>query len=354
MDRTLPFTASSKPHFSSDNAAGICPEAWRALEQANSGYALSYGNDPWTAEASDLFREIFEKDCDVYFVFTGTAANALSLASLCQSYHSVITHEFAHVETDECGAPEFYSNGTKILTTTGPNGKLCPSEIERLVTRRTDIHYPKPKVISVSQATEVGTIYSVEELREISYVAKKYDLKVHMDGARFANALAALHLPARKITWEAGVDVLCCGGTKSGLGISEAVIFFDKRLSEEFSFRCKQAGQLGSKMRYLAAPWIPMLREGLWTRNAKRANECARDLEKRLREIPGVSVMYPSEANSVFVQMPDSYHRKLKEAGWLYYTFIGGGARFMTSWQTSQEDVQLLVKEIKTIAESAR
>ena len=178
--------------FASDNYAGICPEAWAAMEAANTGHAAAYGNDPWTKEATDLIRDIFETHCEVFFVFNGTAANSLALASLCQSYHSILCHELAHVETDECGAPEFYSNGTKVLTVSGDNGKVTPDAIERMVRRRSDIHYPKPRAVSLTQATEVGTVYSADEIKAVWAVAKSRQglAGPHMDGARFANAVA--------------------------------------------------------------------------------------------------------------------------------------------------------------------
>lgn len=240
--------------FASDNNAGICPAALHALLEANSGHAPAYGDDDWTRRASDRMRALFETDCDVYFVFNGTAANSLALAALCQSYHSVICHELAHVETDECGGPEFFSNGSKLLLGRGPQGKLTPEAIEALVTQRRDIHYPKPKVVSITQATEVGTVYSVGELRALSETAKRHELRLHMDGARFANAVAALGVAPADITWRAGIDVLCFGGTKNGLPVGEAVVFFDRKMAEDFAYRCKQAGQLASKMRFIAAP----------------------------------------------------------------------------------------------------
>src|ERR1041384_8828553 len=171
-------------HFASDNYAGICPEAWAALTEANAGHEVSYGNDNWTQKAADLLREVFEKDCEVFFVFNGTAANSLSLASLCQSYHSVLCHELAHIEVAECGAPEFFSNGAKVLLLAGAHGKISPPEIERAINKRTDIHYPKPRVVSVTQATEVGTVYSLDELKAIWSMCKKLNLRLHMDGAR--------------------------------------------------------------------------------------------------------------------------------------------------------------------------
>jgi threonine aldolase len=188
-------TPSKRLQFASDNYAGICPEAMEALQRANAGHEFSYGDDRWTEEACDLFRDLFECDCEVFFVFNGTAANSLALATLCQSYHSRICYEHAHVETDECGAPEFFTHGTKLLLATGENGKMEPESIDRLVTRRSDIHYPKPRVVSVTQATEMGTVYSPAELLAVREVAARHALKLHMDGARFANAVASSRSP---------------------------------------------------------------------------------------------------------------------------------------------------------------
>src|SRR6185295_5905300 len=250
------------------------------MQAANAGYVPSYGEDQHTFEASNLFRELFETDCDVYFVFNGTAANSLALASLCQSYHSVICHDSAHIETDECGAPEFFSNGTKLLTATGPHGKLDLYEVERIVTRRSDVHYPKPRVISITQATESGTVYRLDEIQALAKLAQRYNMHVHMDGARFANAVAASGVSPKAMTWQAGVDVLCFGGTKNGMAVGDAVVFFNRELAREFDYRCKQAGQLASKMRFLSAPWVGMLKNDVWLRNARHANTMAEYLEK--------------------------------------------------------------------------
>ena len=343
-----------KLQFASDNTAGICPEAWAAMETANAGFVASYGEDRYTAEASNLFRELFETDCDVYFVFNGTAANSLALASLCQSYHSVICHETAHVETDECGAPEFFSNGTKLLTATGAHGKLDLFEVERIVTARDDIHYPKPRVITVTQSTESGTVYRADEIRALRELADRYSMHLHMDGARFANAIASTAhstpVPPKAMTWQAGVDVLCFGGTKNGMAVGEAVVFFNRALAAEFEYRCKQAGQLASKMRFLAAPWVAMLRDGLWLSYAGRANALARRLGQALQGIRGIRLLHPVEANGVFAEMPDGYHEALKQRGWQYYRFIGGGARLMCSWKTTDEDVDALVDDLRAIA----
>ncbi|HPA20025.1 MAG TPA: low specificity L-threonine aldolase [Verrucomicrobiae bacterium] len=334
--------------FASDNYAGICPEAMAGIREANEGHSPSYGTDRWTEEACDLFRELFGVPCEVFFVLNGTAANALALASLCHSYHSIIAHRHAHVETDECGAPEFFSHGAKILLAEGKDGRMDPAGIEELVTRRADIHYPKPRAVSVTQATEMGTVYDVADLGGIREEASRHALKFHMDGARFANAVASLGVAPRALTVDCGVDVLCFGGSKNGLGLGEAVIFFDPELAREFDYRCKQAGQLASKMRFLAAQWIGSLRGGGWLRHAAHANACARELERRLAEIPGIEIMFPVQANSVFVKLQPRVIDALRANGWVFYTFIGlGGARLMCSWDTREEAIVALVADIK-------
>jgi threonine aldolase len=329
--------------FASDNTAGLCPEALAALSQASEGCCPSYGEDAYTARATDMIREIFQTDCDVYFVFNGTAANSLALASMCRSYHSVVCHETSHIETDECGAPEFFSNGTKILLTSGPDGKLACDDIEKMILKRSDIHYPKPQVVSLTQPTELGCLYSAEEIREIADLASLYGLRVHMDGARFANAAAAFGVSPAELTWRAGVDVLCFGGIKPGISLSEAVVFFDRELSQEFDYRCKQGGQLASKMRFSSAPWAACLQNGVWLRYAENANRTARLLADRLKEVPGVEIARRVEANAVFAVLSPEVQTRLQNAGWRYYEFIGGTARLMTSWHTSDEDVFALV-----------
>jgi len=339
-----------REQFASDNYSGMCPEAIAALIEANQGYSAAYGDDPWTQRAADRFREIFETDCEVFFVFSGTAGNSLALAALCQSYHSVICHELAHIETDECGAPEFFSNGGKLLLGRGEQGKLTPAAIEEIVCRRHDIHYPKPKVVSLTQPTEVGTLYSLEELGAIGAIARRYGLKMHMDGARFANAIAALGCTPAEMTWKQGIDVLCFGGTKNGLAVGEAVIFFNKALAEDFDYRCKQAGQLASKMRFVSAPLWGVLREDAWLRYAHHANDCAAYLAEQLAQIPGVRLMFPRQANGVFVELPESAIAALHAKGWHFYTFIGvGGARFMCSWNTTRDRLEALLADIRSV-----
>ena len=331
--------------FASDNTAGICPEAWAALEEANAGFQPSYGDDPFTREACEHFRQLFETDCDVYFVFTGTAANSLSLASLCQSYHSVIVHQSAHVETDECGAPEFFSNGSKLILAGGDGAKLDPRELERIFTGRRDLHFPRPRAMSVSQSTEFGTVYRVDDLRTLWGIARSHGVAIHMDGARFSNAVASLGCSPADITWRAGIDVLCFGGTKLGMAMTEAVVFFNKELSREFAWRCKQAGQLASKMRFISAQWRTCLRDGIWLKYAQQANALARALSDGLQKIPGVKILHPVEANGVFAELPADLKAKLHTRGWHFYDFIGGGSRFMCSWKTTNEDVAALLSD---------
>jgi len=337
--------------FASDNYAGICPEALAALTAANAGHAPAYGEDEWTRRVSDRLRALFETDCDVYFAFNGTAANSLALASLCQSYHSVICHELAHVDTDECGGPEFFSNGSKLLPAKGEGGKLTPAAVEEVIARRSDIHYPKPRVVTLTQATEVGTVYRPDEIAAIAALAHGSGLRVHMDGARFANAVASLGVSPAEVTWRAGVDVLCFGGTKMGLPVGEAVVFFDRSLSEDFAYRCKQAGQLASKMRFLSAPWLGMLEGDAWLRHARHANAMARRLADGLAAIPAAKLLFPVEANGVFAELPATAIDGLRARGWRFYTFIGaGGARFMCAWDTTPARVDALLADLRELA----
>jgi threonine aldolase len=334
--------------FASDNYSGICPEAWESLAAANQGHVSSYGDDAWTDRAADALRELFETQCEVFFVFNGTAANALALASLCQSYHSIICHELAHVEMDECGAAEFFSNGTKVLTAPGAHAKVTPGAIEFLVAKRSDIHYPKPRAVSISQPTELGTVYSVAEVVAIGETCQPLGLKLHRDGARLANAIAALGVKPKEITWQVGVDVLCFGGAKNGVPLGEAVIFFNRALADEFDYRCKQAGQLASKMRFMAAPWLGLLQSGAWLRNATRANATAELLESELRKLPGVGILHPRQVNSVFAKFPQHAIDELYRRGWKFYQFIGsGGSRLMCTWDTTDEDVRAFVADLR-------
>lgn len=338
--------ANFQLQFASDNTAGACPEALAAFNLANAGFAASYGNDQATLQVCDRLREIFAAEAEIFFVFNGTAANSLALASLCQPYQAVICSDTAHVETDECGAPEFFSNGAKLLSSPHRHGKLTSAGVLEVITRRSDVHYPRPKVVTLTQSTELGTLYQIGEISGIAKVAHEHGLKVHMDGARFANAVAAMGCAPADITWRAGVDVLCFGGTKMGLPVGEAIVFFDRKLGEEFAYRCKQAGQLASKMRFLSAPWLAMLKNDHWLHYAGHANAMARRLASKVAAIPGAEMLLPSEANGVFVNLPEAAIARLRAQGWVFYTFIGGGARFMCSWASSEAAVDRLAADI--------
>jgi len=345
---------STRRQFASDNYAGICPEAWVAMTEANTGHEVSYGNDTWTEKASNLIRDIFETQCEVFFVFNGTSANSLSLAALCQSYHSVLCHRLAHVEVAECGAPEFFANGSKVLLLGGENGKIDPAEIHAAVNKRTDIHYPKPKALSLTQATEEGTVYSIGEIQALTDIARHHGLRVHMDGARFANAVAALDVTAKEITWQAGIDVLCFGGTKNGIAIGEAVVCFDLEAAREFDYRCKQGGQLASKMRFLSAPWTGMLKDGAWLRHARHANAMAKRLESGIRGLPQIEIAYPVQSNVVFARIPQPIVQGMYERGWKFYTHVGEAdeARLMCSWDTTPEDVDAFAGDLRGLTNS--
>ena len=333
--------------FASDNTAPICPPAWAALQKANTDYAEAYGEDPWTARVCDRIREIFETDCDVYFVFTGTAANALGLAQMCQSFRGIICHQNAHIQTDECGGPEFFTGGSKLLLVGGENGKIDIGEAKALLMRRNELHSHKPGVISIAQATEFGTVYTRDEIAAIIALARANELFVHMDGARFANAIASLNCAPRTITWEIGVDVLCFGGTKNGTAAGELVIFFNKEVSREFDYRVKQAGQLGSKMRFLAAPWVGLLAGDVWLQNARHANRAAHQLAQNLQREANVNIVFPVQANAVFARMDDQLARGLQARGWRFYKFIEPDVyRLMCSWATTDSDIGDFIRDV--------
>lgn len=337
--------------FASDNTSGICPEALSGLVEANVGAAASYGNDDYTAAAAERLREIFEADCEVFFVFNGTAANSLAVASCCLPHHSVICAAVAHIETDECGGPEFFSGGAKILLAECRQGKLDPRSVESIATRRTDIHFPKPRLLSVTQPTELGGVYAFNELESLRDLARRLDLRIHVDGARFANAVVALQSSPAEVVRCSGADILCLGGAKIGLPVGEAVLFFDRELAAEFTYRCKQAGQLASKMRFLAAMWLGVLKDDAWLKHAMHANAMATQLAQGLARIPRVEVLAPVDANAVFVNMPLAVHQVLADKGWRYYSFIGeGAARFMCSWATSEAEIRSLLADIASVS----
>jgi threonine aldolase len=344
---------SHRQHFASDNNAGICPEAMAALIEANgAGHAGGYGDDAYTAKASALISKIFDRDCAVYFVFNGTSANALALAHLCRSYHAVICHKLSHVNEDECGAPEFFMGGGKLLPAEGEHGKLTPDVIDLLGAQAGRVHSNKPGAISITQSTELGTVYSVAEVTALATAARRNSLAVHMDGARFANAVASLGCHPADITWRAGVDVLSFGSTKNGVGAGEAVVFFNKSQAHEFAWRMKQAGQLNSKMRLVTAPWVAMLENDVWLKNARQSNAMAQRLYSALSKTNAVHLMHPVQANAVFVDLPVKVQEAVRAKGWRFYTFLGDtGCRLMCAWDTEAATVDRFAADL--IAASA-
>ena len=336
-----------RQEFASDNTAGLCPEVCAALVEANTGAVASYGEDDWTRRLCDRVRELFEIDCDVFLVFNGTAANALALAQLCQPFHSIICHEYAHIDNDECGACEFYTGGSKLIPTGGVNGKIDLREVEVALTRQHELHSHKPRVISVTQATEVGTVYAAGEVRKISAFAKERGMLLHMDGARFANAVATLQCAPKEISWRLGVEVLCFGGTKNGLAAGELVVFFNKERSVDFDYRAKQGGHLGSKMRFLAAPWLALLENEVWLKNALHANDMALKLASGLRNC-GAEIVFPVESNAVFCRLDAVVAQKLRERGWDFYKFIEPDIyRLMCAWSATDESISALLSDFK-------
>jgi threonine aldolase len=338
--------------FASDNTAGVCPEAFAALAAANEGCLPSYGDDVHTAEARRLIAEMFGRECDVHFVFNGTAANAVVLASLCRSHHAVLCHAMSHVETDECGAPEFFTGGAKLLPMPGELAKLRAEDLGPALHRGHGIHFPKIRAVSVTQTTELGTFYSPAELGALGEFARTHGLAFHLDGARFANAAATARdrgLTPADISWRAGVDVLCLGGTKNGLLSTEAVVFFNRELAREFDYRVKQAGQLASKMRFAGAQWAAVLRDGAWLRHADHANRMARRLADGLQGL-GLTLIAPTEANGVFVEMPGALTHGLEARGWHFYRFVGEhGYRLMCSWATTEDDVTEFLADAREV-----
>ena len=337
--------------FASDNSAGICPEAWGALQAANTGFAPSYGADAWTERACELIRALFERpDAQVFFVFNGTASNALCLAHLTRSYQGIICHQSAHVQTDECGAPEFFSGGAKLVGIPGDEAKLSADTVRDVLSARADLHFPKLRALTVSQSTEWGTFYRPSELSALSAAAHERGLLVHMDGARFANVMAAhAGSSAADLSWRAGVDVLSLGGTKNGLNTTEAVVFFDPALARDFDYRAKQGGQLASKMRFQSCQWQAVLESGAWVRHAAHANAMAHRLSTAIVAIPGVKLARPVEVNAVFIDMSAWLVDAMTAAGWHFHYMSGAGHRLMCSWATTAADIDAFVQDLQRL-----
>ena len=345
--------AESAPmNFKSDNVHGFDDAMLDALRDANAGTARSYGYDDWTAAAEQRLRDVFECDLLAYLVVTGTAANSLALTACCPPYGAVVCHAEAHIATDECGAPELFSGGAKLLGVRGAACKLTPDAVTRMLGQMSrGEHEQRPSALSLSQATELGTLYSLPEIAALSALARERSLKTHMDGARFANALARLGCTPAEMSWKSGIDVLSFGATKNGAIGVEAVVFFDQALARDFVYLRKRTGQLVSKSRFLAAQMLAYLDGGRWLRNATHANLMADRLGDSIRAVPGVRLPLPVQANAVFAIVPASLHAHLQAQGARYLVWPGEGPgtdvvgerevliRLVTSFRTTADEV---------------
>jgi threonine aldolase len=339
----------AKRGFASDNNAGVHPRVMEALRAANEGHVVAYGDDAYTEAAVGKFREQFGEQVEVFFVFGGTGANVLGLSAITRPHHAVVCAESAHINVDECGGPEKFT-GCKLIDLPTPDGKLRPEQIEPLLARVGDQHHVQPRVVSVSQATEYGTVYTVEELKRLAEFAHTHDLLLHVDGARVANAAAHLNVSLRELTAGAGVDVLSFGGTKNGMMYGEAVVFFDQARARGFEFVRKQGAQLPSKMRFITAQFGALLADDLWLRNAEHANRMAGLLASELKRIPQVRITQPVESNAVFAVIPPEHVGAIREHFFFYvWDEQTSEARLMCSFDTTEEDVRELAKVIREL-----
>ena len=338
-----------KRGFASDNNSGIHPEILNAISLANEGHAVGYGRDPLTEMAIGRFRQEFGQQTDVYFVFNGTGANVLALSTLSHSFDSVICADTAHIQTDECGAPEKFT-GSKLLPVTTIKGKITPEGIKKYLHGFEFEHHSQPKIISISQVTELGTVYTVEEIKAITTLAHDYGLFVHMDGARLANAAVCLDLPFRAFTVYAGIDVLSFGGTKNGMMLGEAVLFFNPELCKNTKYIRKQSMQLFSKMRFVSAQFLAYFNDELWKKNALHSNNMAKLLEQEVKKIPAIQLTQEVDANGVFAIVPSEIIPLLQEKYFFYmWDEHRSEVRWMTSFDTQEEDIIHFAALIKSL-----
>ncbi len=338
-----------KKGFASDNSSGVHPEILEAMAAANQGHVVAYGDDPYTEALKRKFREVFGEGTEAYLVFTGTGANVLGLKALVRSHEAVVCASTAHMNEDECAAPESFV-GCKLLGIPSKDGKIRPAEVSPFLRSLGFEHHAQPRAISITQATELGTVYRPEEIRELSRFAKDNGLLLHMDGARICNAAAALGVSLREITRDVGVDVLSLGGTKNGMMCGEAVVFFDPGLAEGFKYIRKQGMQLASKMRFMAAQFDAFLSNDLWLRNALHANRMAHLLAEKVSGIPGVRVTRAVEANGVFAVLPPEIIPRLQEAFFFHvWNEETSEVRWMASFDTTEEDVEALAAKLREL-----
>jgi threonine aldolase len=343
--------------FRSDNVTGVAPEIMAAVAAANSGTAAAYGGDKATGRVERRLAELFETEVTVFPVPTGTAANALALSTMSPPYGAIYVHELSHVNVDECGGPELFTGGAKLVDLPGAGGKLTAAQLGAVLKKADpgDVHHAPPAAISLTQATECGTVYKPDEIAAIAGVARRHALKLHMDGSRFANAMAGLGCRPADVTWRAGVDALSFGATKNGAMAAEAVVFFDRALAATFGYRRKRAGHLFSKMRFLSAQLEAYLQDDLWLRLAGHANAMAARMAKGLAAVPGVSLAYPVEANEIFPVLPDPVMAGLQAEGFGFFRWSDGGegstiARLVTAFTTEAAAVDAFIAAAQRLA----
>ena len=342
-------TKRERVKFASDNIAGACPEVLDAIIKANDGDSTPYGNDQISTELQDKFSEIFEKEVIVFPTASGTAANALALATMTPSFGNVYCHKLSHINTDECGAPEFYTGGGKLVTLNGVKGKITAEELDQAISGKGIVHHTQPSSVSITQVCETGEVYQLDEIKKISEVTHKHNLSIHMDGARFANALVSLNVTPAEMTWKSGIDVLSFGATKNGCIAAEAIIFFKKDLVGNVAFLMKRAGHLLSKMRFVSAQLDAYISNDVWLRNAKHANKMGKKLSDGLKDHSDINLAYPTEANEVFATFPrnkidhlNSEGYKINEDEW-----DGKAVRLVAAWNTQDADVDHLLGALK-------
>ncbi|MEE8188100.1 MAG: low specificity L-threonine aldolase [Kiloniellales bacterium] len=344
-------------NFRSDNASGAAPEILRALEAAGQGSANPYGDDEITKALTARFAEVFETDVAVFPVATGTAANVLSLSVMVPPYGAVYCHEGSHIEVDECGAPEFYTGGAKLVLLPGEHGKISPGGLSAAIKGVGFVHAVQPAAVSLTNATEAGTVYTPDETAAIAEVARAHDLGLHLDGARFANALVSLGCSPAELTWKAGVEALSFGATKNGALAAEAVLLFKPELAEALPYRRKRGGHLFSKMRFLSAQLAAYLSDDLWLENARHANAMAARLAEGLARLPGVELCHPVEANELFPRLPEAVIGGLLEAGFGVYRWgpeENRELRLVTSFNSDPEDVERFLTTARELADGAQ
>ena len=341
-------TKRERVKFASDNVAGACPEVLDAILKANEGDSTPYGNDQISTDLQNKFSEIFEKEVVVFPIASGTAANALALATLTPSFGNVYCHKLAHINMDECGAPEFYTGGGKLVTLQGNKGKITAEELDKTISGKGIVHHTQPSSVSITQVCETGEVYQLDEIKKISEVTHKHNLNIHMDGARFANALTSLNCSPAEMTWKSGIDVLSFGATKNGCIAAEAIIFFKKDLVGNIAFLMKRAGHLLSKMRFVSAQLNAYISNGVWLKNAKHANDMGQKLSEGLAKHNSIEIAYPTEANEVFAKFPRHMIEHLNSEGYKMNEdeLDGKAVRLVTAWNTKSLDVESFLSSI--------